>query len=98
MHQKHQAGLYFGLDENFIYPLLQVGSGSGAKKYWIRQAKSQRIRPNPDPHSWLEHQLNNCFVCSYDLLNTRVFLGFVALCERIKASTQVTWIGYVKLI
>ena len=57
------SGLYFVRDENnFINPLLQVGSGcekvpdpdtgTGGKKYRIRirRVKSQRIRPNPDPH------------------------------------------------
>ena len=41
------SGLYFVQDENnFINPLLQVGSGSGSseKKYRIRRAKNQRIR------------------------------------------------------
>jgi len=39
--------LYFFQDENnFLYPLLQVGSASGYKKYRIRQAinGSDRIR------------------------------------------------------
>ena len=47
--------LYFVQDKNnFINPLLQVGSGSGSveKKYRIRirRAKNPRIRPDPDPH------------------------------------------------
>ena len=47
------SDLYFVQDENnFINPLLKVGSGSGSveKKYRIRMAKNQRIRPDPDPH------------------------------------------------
>ena len=46
-------GLYYVQDENnFRYPLLQVGSGSDEKKsrIRIRKAKNQRIRPDPDSH------------------------------------------------
>ena len=51
------SGLFFVQGENnFINPLLQVGSGSGsvAKKYRIRRAKNQRIQPDPDPHPCLK--------------------------------------------
>ena len=50
------SDLYFVQDKNdFINPLLQVGSGSGSveKKYRIRRAKNHRIRPDPDPHPCL---------------------------------------------
>ena len=41
------SGLYFVQDENnFIYPLLQVGYGSGEKVTY------------PNPHSWLEVIIN----------------------------------------
>ena len=44
------SGLYFVQDENdFINPLLEVGSGSD-KKDRIRRAKNQRIRTDPDPY------------------------------------------------
>ena len=48
------SDLYFVQDKNnFINPLLQVGSGSGSvEKYRIRRAKNHRIRPDPDPHPW----------------------------------------------
>ena len=47
------SDLYFVQDkDNFINPLLQVGSGSVEKKYRIWRAKNHRIRPDPDPHPW----------------------------------------------
>ena len=47
------SGLYIVQDENnFINPLLQLGSGSAEIKYRIRRAKNERIRPDPDPHPW----------------------------------------------
>ena len=45
------SGLYFVQDENdFINPLLQVGSGSVEKSTGSGGPKNQRIRPDPDPH------------------------------------------------
>ena len=48
------SGLHFVTlqdENNFIYPLFQVGSGYDEKSklsIWIRQAKNQRIRPDLD--------------------------------------------------
>jgi len=47
------SDLYFVQDKNnFINPLLQVGSVEKSTRIRIRRAKNQRIRPDPDPHSW----------------------------------------------
>ena len=46
------SDLYFVPDKNnFINPLLQVGTGSGSveKSTGYRRAKNHRIRPDPDP-------------------------------------------------
>ena len=49
------SGLYFVQDENnFINPLLQVGSGSG----------SDEKLPDPDPHPWFLYTLFPLYTCT----------------------------------
>ena len=45
------SGLYFVQDENnFIFPLLQVGTGSDEKTSVLDSAGQQST--DPDPHPW----------------------------------------------